>query len=227
LASDAATARLYLHEVVDIVGQGAVPYMAHTVAFDAAAAADGALALFGTWYVMGSTGRWPQVVNIWELRGGWQGWRALCERTNLRREQNAELDEWWEEAYRHRSGGFDRLLVAADGCPSLDDLRARGVTGTVFVHELSSVRPGEADAYLAAVRDEWAPARARDGHELVGLYRAAFDDTEVCTVWATDLDHHVAHQQADTTWWRIRAREHCTRWHEELMVPGAGTPLAG
>ena len=86
---------LYLDEVVDIVGEGAMPYMAHTVAFDAAAAADRALELVGTWYTMGSTGRWPQVVNLWEVVDGWDGWRRLMQSTNLRRTQNPPLNDWW------------------------------------------------------------------------------------------------------------------------------------
>jgi hypothetical protein len=37
--------------------------MEHTAGFDTDAAAGRGLALLGTFSVMGSTGRWPQVVN--------------------------------------------------------------------------------------------------------------------------------------------------------------------
>src|SRR5687768_15946526 len=56
-----ADRNLYLHEYVDIVGEGAMRYMEHVAAFDTATAADRGLDLVGTWYTMGSTGRWPQV----------------------------------------------------------------------------------------------------------------------------------------------------------------------
>lgn len=225
---------MFLHEVVDIVGQGAVPYMEHTVAFDTEAAAGRGLTLFGTWYVMGSTGRWPQVVNVWELVDGWDGWARLCEQTNLRRQSNVELSNWWDEAYRHRTGGFDRLLAGAPGSPSPSTLVADGVTGTVFVHELTEVRPGSASDYLAAVRDEWAPVRAAHGHVLVGLWEVLLGDTEVCTLWATDLDAHVASMRAADpgrgeddrlSAWARRRRTWTTRWHEELLVPCPGTLL--
>ena len=53
---------LYLHETIDIVGDGAVPYMEESVVgFDAESIADRGLTLYGTWLVQGSTGRWPQV----------------------------------------------------------------------------------------------------------------------------------------------------------------------
>src|SRR5256714_1018122 len=145
-----AERNVYLHEVIDIVGEGAMRYMEHTVGFNADAAADRGLELVGTWYTMGSTGRWPQVVNMWECVDGWSGWRRLMEATNLRRTTNPELNEWWQEALKSRTGGFDRLLGAAPGCPSLADLRAGAVSGSVFVPEISEVQPGAALDYLAA-----------------------------------------------------------------------------
>lgn len=218
-------------------------YMQESVlGFKADTAADRGLQLFGTWYVMGSTGRWPQVVNLWELPEGWESWRRLCESTNLRREANEELRQWWREAYERRSGGVDRLLGAVDGCPSLDELVGADVRGTVFVHELSQVRPGDAVAYLGAVEQERAPVVAEYGHRLVGLWENVFDDSEVCVLWATDLDGHVALSAASDAArglvpassgasdrrlvnWLERRRELSVRWHEELMVPCPGTPL--
>src|ERR1700694_3669320 len=128
---------LYLHEYVDIVGARAMRYMEHTAGFDTEAAAGRGIELVGTWYTMGSTGRWPQVVNLWECADSWTGWRRLMESTNLHRTQNPALTTWWREAAQSRTGGFDRLLGAAPGCPSLAELRAGGVTGSVFVHELT------------------------------------------------------------------------------------------
>lgn len=214
---------LFLHEVVDIVGRGAAAYMAHANRFDAAGAADRGLELLGTWEVVGTTGRWPQVVNLWEI-DGWAGWARLCRRTNVAKAANAELAEWWDEAYRHRTGGLDRLLRGAPGCPTLATLRAAEVRGSWFVHELSDVRPGAAGEYLAAVLDERAPDMAVRGITLVGVYENVLSDTEVCTIWAGDLDAHTALLAAGDPW-RERARAWCTRWHEELMTPGAGTPL--
>jgi hypothetical protein len=227
-----AARNLYLHEYIDIVGEGAMRYMEHTAAFDADAAADRGVVLAGTWYTMGSTGRWPQVVNLWECVDGWSGWRRLMESTNLARTKNPALNEWWREALKVRSGGFDRLLGAAPGCPSLADLRQQGITGSVFVHELSQVRPGAALDYLGAVRDEWEPVRREYGHHLVGLYEVLLTDVEVVTIWATDPAGHEALGRAvdgdddRIARWRKRAREHLTLWREELMTPYPGTPLS-
>jgi hypothetical protein len=173
-------------------------------------------------------------VNLWECVDGWSGWRRLMEATNLRRTQNPELVEWWQEALKTRTGGFDRLLGAAPGCPSLAELRAQGVTGSVFVHEISEVRPGAASAYLAAVRESRAPLLADHGHALVGMYEGLLTDVEVVTIWATDPAGHEALMRATDAGnderiarWHDEARTAGrTRWREELMTPHPDAPLS-
>jgi len=226
-----AREHLYLHEVIDIVGQGASPYMAHTAGFHAETAADRGLTLLGTWQVVGATGRWPQVVNLWEMVDGWSGWERLVNAANVRRSENTELNQWWDEAYQWRSGGFDRLLLGADGSPTLSQLLGDGVTGSVFVHEIARVRPGAVRDYLRAVVETRQPTLADYRHRLVGAYEVAMSDTEAITVWATDLASHTdALRNVDTDErlraWRTEARSWITERREELMVPHPGTPLA-
>ena len=96
------------------------------------------------------------------------------------------LNVWWEQAFEYRSGGFDRLLGGFSGCPNIESLTRDAVAGSLFVHELTEVRPGTALDYLAAVREERAPLLADYGHPLVGLYEVMMNDYEVCTIWATD-----------------------------------------
>ena len=50
-------------------------------------------------------------------------------------------------------------------------------------------------------------------------------DTEVCTIWATDVATHTTLLRDGDPWPAI-ARQWCTRWREELMTPAAGSPLA-
>jgi hypothetical protein len=204
---------LYLHEVIDIVGEGARRYMELTARFDTESAADRGLTLFGTWQVVGVTGRWPQVVNVWTL-DGWDGWGRLVTAANVKRTANKPLADWWQEAYATRTGGFDRLLKAQG---PVDDAAA----GELWVHELTEVRPGAGADYLAAVREEWAPVAAQHGHRLVGAFEVGFTDVEVVTLWATDVASHIEFEQADLDIdWPARRRQFTTRWREELLVPG-------
>ncbi len=193
----------------------------------------GTLDLVGTWYTMGSTGRWPQVVNLWECVNGWSGWQELMERTNLRRTQTPELEEWWRAALSVRTGGFDRLLSSTRGSPSLAELRSGGPRASVFVHELSRCRPGAAPDYLAAVNEIWKPVRTEFGHEAVGFYEVLLTDTEVITIWATSPEAHCQMMAAEVDesderikQWRIIAREFLTNWREELMTPYPSTILS-
>jgi hypothetical protein len=156
------------------------------------------------------------------------------ESTNLRRTKNPELVEWWQEALKTRTGGFDRLLGAAPGCPSLAGLRAGDVSGSVFVHEISEVRPGAALDYLAAVREIRAPLLTDHGHVLVGLYEGLLTDFEVLTIWATDPAGHEALMRAAdaggderfASWHEQARRAGRTRWREELMTPHPDSPLS-
>ncbi len=224
---------IYLHETVDIVGQGAMGYMDQVATTTATNGSGGALDLVGTWYTMGSTGRWPQVINLWECVNGWTGWQELMERTNLQRTKSSELNDWWREALEVRSGGYDRLLASFSGSPNLTELRTNGPRASVFVHEVSRCRPGAANDYLAAVREFWAPLRSEFGHEVVGLYEVLLTDTEVMTIWATDPKSHCRMMAAEVdqsdlriSEWRVKAREYLTQWREELMTPYPKTVLS-
>ena len=53
---------------------------------------------FGVWATVGSTGAWPQVVNLWELNG-WKGLAANFEHELVGRgAQDPSLAEWWSVA---------------------------------------------------------------------------------------------------------------------------------
>mgnify|MGYP006277215919 CR=1 FL=1 len=234
---------LFLHEVIDVVGQHQWDYMEHAKAQAGHEKVD--FELLGTWYVMGITGRWPQVINIWDVPGGWDGWFGKVDRLGMKRMTNAHLHGWWTTAYTYRTGGYDRLLAGAPGCPTMASLAADGVRGSLFVHEITEVAPGTALDYLAAVRAERAPLMAEYGHHLVGLYEVMMHDTEVCTVWATEAEEHVRMGKARDVArgllsesaagvagddrieaWHRTARRWATRWREELMTPAPDTLCA-
>ena len=196
-----AARNLYLHELIDIVGQGQYDYMDHSRK-EPTNVMPNMLTLQGTFFVcaMGG-GRWPQVVNIWDVgEEGWQGWAANVDRLNLKR-RNAFYGDWWDEASKWRTGGFDRLCGAVTGSPSTAEIAERGITGTLFVHQLLTVRPGSGLDYLGAVVDEQAPLWREYGHEPTGIYEVLGNQHEVVVVWATSI--------ADQT--RLRASRDAAR----------------
>ncbi|HUP76409.1 MAG TPA: hypothetical protein VM282_25460 [Acidimicrobiales bacterium] len=231
---------LFLHEFIDIIGQGQWAYMEHAKAQAGHEKVD--FELLGTWYTMGITGRWPQVINIWEIPGGWDGWYGKVDRLGLKRRTNADLFKWWDTAYKLRTGGFDRLLGGHPGCPNIAQLTRESVKGTLFVHEITTVKPGTATEYLDATREVRQPLMNEYGHRLVGLYEVLMHDYEVCTVWATDAVDHVRMGKAfdvarglldaDSAGvagdsriveWRRAAQQWTAQFREELMTPAPGT----
>ena len=116
----------------------------------------------------------------------WRGWAANVDRLNLKR-RNAFYGDWWDEAAQWRTGGFDRLCGGVPGSPTTGELAAGGVRGTLFVHQLLTVRPGCPLDYLAAVVEEQVPLWREYGHEPTGIYEVLGNQHEVVVVWASSI----------------------------------------
>jgi hypothetical protein len=217
-----ANPNLYLHEIIHIAGTGSEAYKRHTGERRPSGPAG---TLVGTWQQSGSTGAWPRVVNLWEMRG-WDGWAEILEYQYGRRgAQPPALRRWWTQAAKLRSGGFDRILEPAPWSPTRDDLIARGVRGLAFLQEIATVAPGKAEEYLDAVATEWLPVAERRGLMLVGAWRTAMRDTEAVLLWGfatlRDYTRHLAdlHAASETRAWTARARTWRTDYRETLLVP--------
>jgi hypothetical protein len=225
---------LYLHEVVDIVGQGQYDYMEHLWQ-DPVLRMPEMFGLQGSFYVCAAGGgRWPQVVNIWDVGArGWDGWAANVDRMNLKR-RKAFYGDWWDEAAKWRSGGLDRLCGGVPGSPTTDDIKRADIKGTLFVHEVLEVRPGSALDFLAAVAELRKPLMHDYGHHATGLYEVLSNQHEVVMVWATDLPQQLRLRKArDTTRglsddgevddrivaWERTAAEFVTGGDTHLMTP--------
>ncbi|MEZ5169462.1 MAG: hypothetical protein R3A49_01780 [Acidimicrobiia bacterium] len=229
---------LYLHETVDIVGQGQYDYMDH-VATEPVQRMPGMFTLQGTFHVCAAGGgRWPQVINIWDVGDdGWDGWARNVDRMNLKR-RRAFYGDWWDEAAQWRSGGFDRLCGAVPGSPTTAELADAGVSGTLFLHEVLTVRPGAALEFLRHVVDERVPVMRDHGHEPTGLYEVLGNQHEVVMVWATDVASHTRLRAARDAAhglsgeaepddrlpaWERRSAEFVTGGDTHLMTPKPGT----
>src|SRR5262249_36843526 len=174
---------LYLHEIIDIIGDGQQAYL-DTVAERARHSEEAGISrLMGTWKVIGSTNRWPRVVNLWEM-DGWSHWAASLERQFLPSKQDAHLAPWWSKATQWRSGGFDRILEPAAYSPTREQLRTQRFTAWVCVHRLVRLVPGRRDAYLDAVGRILRPLLESRGLVLFGAYAVPMRSDEAVVVWA-------------------------------------------
>jgi len=178
--------KVYIHELIEIIGHNRARYMHHMTAnWCPVARAERNQLCFGVWGTVGSTGRWPETVNMWEL----DGWDGLV--GNFTHElvgaghQDPSLAEWWAVAAELRRGGVDRIVVPEPWTRSVEQLTADGVRGEVYAHDLVTLPPGRARDYLALIETTAVETMGRLGAELVGAFRVAMvNDSEAIVIWA-------------------------------------------
>lgn len=225
--------KIYIHELIEIRGHRRADYMQHMTAnWSPLAQETRNQRCYGVWAVLGSTGRWPQVVNIWEE----DGFTGLAESFSSEAvgpgAQDPALERWWARAVELRSGGFDRILRPAQWTRTIDELCAEGVTGACYAHELVGVRPGTAETFLELVREHAAPVFARFGWELVGAWTTAMVNRDECVLlWAVpswaDWARAEGAEASDGAIvdWLGRSDEVVTSRHRSLLVDAPLCPF--
>lgn len=224
--------KIYMHEYIKITGANRARYFEHmTRAWREGAKARNQKA-FGVWGTLGSTGNWPEVVNLWEYQSLEQLAGSFDHETSGDAMQDEFLKKWWEEVQPMRSGGYDRLLLPADYSPSIDETISRGIVGyRVFQQDLVQTPAGKARAYLDRVKAEWMPKAQELGMEMVGAYTTAMrDDSEALLIWAirdwaTWARAEQEIQRATDSSWRKSIREIALNSHSHLMCSAPLSPL--
>ncbi len=178
--------KVYIHEFIDIIGANRARYMHHMTAnWVPIAIAERGQYCFGVWGTVGSTGRWPEVVNMWEL----DGWEGLAE--NFEHElshtsmQDPSLADWWQTAASLRRGGTDRIVVPVPWSRTIAELVAQGVRGKVYAHEFVTMAPGQSIEVLGRLEETGRGTVEALGLELVGAFDVAMvHGTEAIFIWA-------------------------------------------
>lgn len=225
--------KVYIHELIDITGHERARYMHHMTAnWCPVARKERNQLCLGVWATVGSTGVWPQVVNMWEL-DGWEGLAAnFAHEAGSGRDQDPSLAEWWSIAASMRRGGHDRIVVATDWTSGVEQLCAGGLRGEVYAHELFRVPPGTAGDLLDAVASTGRPAVESLGLQIVGGYEVAMgDSSEVIVIWAIpDWPTWAAYEQAwkpggELDPWFTTLVAMGASWRRQLMVDAPLSPL--
>jgi hypothetical protein len=183
-----ANDKLYIHEFIDIIGHNRAKYMHHITAnWSPIAQVERHQLCFGVYGTVGSTRRWPEVVNIWE-EDGWAGMaRSFAHEFGHPTLQDPSLAAWWAEAAKYRSAGVDRLLVPAPWTRPIEELCAAGVRGVAYAHELIRCVPGSSQRYLSLLRDEGLRAHEKWSFEAWGEFEAAQRRDEGLARWRSKL----------------------------------------
>ena len=225
--------RAYIHEFIDIRGVHRGDYMNHmTSNWSPNAQEDRDQLCFGVWGVVGSTGRWPQVCNIWEEPGLDGLARSFGGETIGPDLQDPKLAKWWTKASEFRTGGFDRILLPAPWMPTITETLETGLRAEICAHEIITVRPGTAASTLELVRTLAMPAYDPFGWRMVGAWTTAMrDDDELIVLWALpDYGAWAAAEAAQSSddglrSWREAVRATSTDWRRILLAAAPLCPL--
>lgn len=225
--------RIYIHEFIDIRGHHRANYMHHMVAnWSPIGQEQRGQLCYGVWALIGSTGRWPQTVNMWEHTGFDGLADSFATEAVGAGAQDPALAKWWAKASEFRRGGVDRILVPAPWTSTIDELCARGVRAEVYAHELVSLRAGTAVEFLERERAEAVPVMARYGWDLIGAFRTAMvDDDEALLLWAIPTWREWgAGEQAhlvddDVVAWRRNRRDIVTTSQRVLLTDSPLNPM--
>jgi hypothetical protein len=203
--------KVYIHEFIGITKQNRARYMHHMAAnWSPIGQEQRGQLCYGVWGVVGSTGHWPQVVNIWE-EDGWDGLAgSFGIELNNASLQDPALAKWWAAAAELRSGGFDRILVPHPGMPTITEICEAGggeAGGETYAHEVIEVPPGSAWRFLDAVVADAKHVREVHGWRLLGAWCTAMRNRDECVLlWAIP------------TWGQwARAEQALTRGRAELL----------
>jgi hypothetical protein len=224
--------KIYIHEFIDVIGHNRARYMHHMTAnWCPIARAERNMQCFGVWATVGSTGAWPQVVNLWELQG-WDGLAANFEHELVGRgAQDPSLAEWWAAAAELRRGGFDRIAVPEPWSPTIDELTGSGTNGLVYAHELVELPPGGARPFLDVLATTGRFEMEASGLECVAALRVAMGSgTEAIVIWAIpDLSVWAAFEQAwdngTLATWRAELDRLGARVRRTLLVDAPLSPM--
>ena len=225
--------KAYIHEFIDIIGHNRANYMHHMTAnFSPTAQEERQQLCYGVWGVVGSTKKWPEVVNIWEeqgLDGLATSWRYEFNHSTL---QDPKLAKWWAKAAEFRSSGVDRILIPAPWTRTSTELCADGVTGETYAHEQIKVPPGRSAEYLEIVRQEAVPVYEEFGWELAGAWETLMiDESECFFLWAIPTwEQWAEFEKAQRTHpalikWRTRAYEETTSIFRFLLADAPLSPF--
>jgi hypothetical protein len=223
---------VYLHEIVYATPGQEEPYMAAVLGLTAyeplAAGETGYFVQFGLFRTTEVSGRWPCVINIWEMTD----WPQFT--NNLRLQftdvRDTYMEDWWLRSLVLRRGGFDRVLLPSDYSPKLADLVSAGTKAQVVLQEIVQVPFGEAEDYLARMAETILAVAGARGWSLLGAYRVAMRPCEVVVLWGmptwADLSDFLSNARDPLVGrWLAYRREVVTRSEELILLPGRLNPL--
>ena len=147
--------KVYIHEYIDIIGHNRANYMHHMTAnFSPIAQEERNQLCYGVWGTVGTTRRWPEVVNLWEEDGFDGHGHARSATSSTTRRSRTRPSPLVGQAAQFRRSGDDRVIIPAPWTRTIEQLCADGVRG-------ESLRPRDGHRSSPAPAWDYVEPRAR------------------------------------------------------------------
>jgi hypothetical protein len=226
--------KIYLHEIIKITKDNRANYFEHMTVNWAPAMKERKQKLVGIFSLFTSSGDWPYVINLWE----YDGWAGIAgsfdfETANVKTLRDPFFAEWSKTAYEYRQEGQDRIVIAAEYSPTIDELIATGNIGhKLYYHERISIQPGRARDYLALLQKDWLPQANELGMQLIGAYRTSGrKDSEAIVIWALkDWAGYARLEEAFDSSpvvkaWEKKTQDMVVDWRREVLIAAPYAPI--
>jgi hypothetical protein len=184
--------------------------------------------LAGAFHTAGATGRWNEMFVYWEFDD-----MAHFGRVMAGHDGPGSLCDLADPNWTLRAGGSSVTMYPTEYCPTLAEVRASGITGTVFLHEYIHPLPGRREAFVQHYVDNYLEATRKAGRELVGIWNLQRSANDVLILlaladWAAQA--HAVGTKPDAYAerpWRVSAPQLRSDYDLRMLVagPAAVNPL--
>jgi hypothetical protein len=169
---------VYLHEIVDCIAGKVTEYLEALETELMPLTDERKLRCCGFFQVAGSSGRWPQLMALWELEVA----DHVAQRKSIGGHQG--MRDWMSKGAQWRTGGFDRILLPHPFSPRPPVRPQFHCSGCVVLEQTFNVRPDETTSFVTEAEHGLLPAMAEDGLTLQGFWRSHFRPLEHIAMWS-------------------------------------------
>ncbi len=178
---------------------------------------------------IGSTARWPETTEIWEVEG-FTKLGPTVEAMYTDETTDSALAAFWRRSFQYRNRGESLIVVGAAFSPSLDEHLQQGLEAKVFGVEEIRFVPGRRREALQALAERAALDHTRGRRLLLGG-EVAFTNQRLVAAWAyADLAscnqyQHALPIDADLQTWRSAWQDTLESSFEYWIYATRATPL--
>ncbi|HEV3123680.1 MAG TPA: hypothetical protein VG266_03800 [Candidatus Dormibacteraeota bacterium] len=220
---------VHLHETIDVVTGKLADYISAIETVLMPLCDERKLRLSGFFQTAGSSGRWPEMIALWELDID----DHLAQRRTIG--SHPGMREWMIRGAQLRRGGFDRMLLSHSFSPRPPVRPEFKAPGSVYLEQIFEVRPGATARFLEVAETTLLPRSHEAELAIEGFWRSEFQPLEHVALWSMPdwdaygrlLGRRDPRDEASNLPGLDAAWETLIGLRERILIPLAVSPLGG